>query len=189
MAEQAPASDSGVKQDAGDSGLLVPVETARLRLIPFRLELVRAAQQDPQEVGALLGVGVPADWPGSDFTEILPFLEDWLVEDPGRAAWTRIVEHRDERTLIGTVGFRAAPKARSAEIGYGIVAAYRRQGYAVEAARGLIGWAVGEHGVVEVTAECYVDNLASQAVLARLGLQKTGRDGNLLQWALRLGEP
>lgn len=166
-----------------------PVETPRLSLIPFGLELIRAAQRDPREAGALLSARVPPDWPGTDFAEILPFLEDWLAEDPGRAIWTRIVLQRAERTLIGSVGFKAAPDAAgSVEIGYGITTAYRRRGYATEAARGLIAWAAREHGVVEVTAECFAENIASQGVLARLGMRKTGRDGDLLQWSLPVAD-
>jgi RimJ/RimL family protein N-acetyltransferase len=165
--------------------MLSSVQTSRLGLIPFSLDLVQAAQCDPREVGALLGAHVLPDWPGADLAELLPFIEDWLAEEPGRAIWTRIVLQRAERTLIGSVGFKAPPDAaRSVEIGYGIVPAYRRHGYAVEAARGLIDWAVREHGVVEVTAECLVENIASQGVLARLGMRRTGREGDLLQWVL-----
>ena len=182
-----PVMASGERMVADST--LVPVETPRLSLIPLDLELVRAAQRDVREVGALLGARVPHDWPGADLAEILPFVEEWLAEDPGRAIWTRVVLQRAERTLIGSIGFKAAPDASgSVEIGYGIVAAYRRQGYAVEAARGLIDWVVREHGVVEVTAECFAANLASQGVLARLGMRRTGRDGDLLQWSLQVDD-
>ncbi len=35
----------------------------------------------------MLGAEVPADWPGPDFAEILPYKEQALAEQPGRAEW------------------------------------------------------------------------------------------------------
>ena len=168
---------------------LLQLHTERLTLIPFRHDLVQATMEDRAAIGRLLDVAVPVDWPGPDLEEILPSLADWLAGDPARAEWTCIIMQTQDRTLIGSAGFKDEPdSAGVVEIGYGIVPAYRRQGYAAEAGRALIAWALAQPGVTCVTAECLYDNLPSIRVLERLGMRQTGRDGDLLQWELPIRE-
>lgn len=165
------------------------LHTERLSLIPFTYDLVQAAMEDRAAIGRLLGVAVPVDWPGPDMGDLLPSLADWLAGDPARAEWTRILMHTQDRTLIGSAGFKGEPDGEGVvEIGYGIIPAYRQQGYATEAGRALIDWALAQPGVTRVTAECLYDNLPSIRVLERLGMQQTGRDGDLLQWELPIRE-
>ncbi|HWE61498.1 MAG TPA: GNAT family N-acetyltransferase [Chloroflexota bacterium] len=159
--------------------------TERLTLIPFSRDLVQLAMTDKAALGHLLDARVPADWPGPDLEEILPFIDDAQAAKPERAQWIMIILHTTDRTLIGSAGFKDLPdELGTVELGYGLITAYRGQGYATEAGRALSAWASSQPHVRRVTAECLHDNLPSIRVLERLGMRRTGRDGDLLQWEL-----
>ena len=73
---------------------------------------------------------------------------------------------------------RAAQRATSSgfwtpEVGlfWAIDAAYRRQGYASEAAQALIDFAFNEMRLGRIIATTETDNLASQAVMRKLGMR------------------
>ena len=51
------------------------------------------------------------------------------------------------------------------------------RGYAVEAARALIGWARDALHIRHFIAHCDADNLASQAVMRKLGMTLTDTSG------------
>ncbi len=57
------------------------------------------------------------------------------------------------------------------EIGYTIYEAYRRRGFAEEAARGLIDWAAMQPEVERVIASVSSDNAPSLRVVAKLGMR------------------
>jgi ribosomal-protein-alanine N-acetyltransferase len=161
------------------------IETPRLRLVPFTYELAEAAMGDRARLAARLGVAVPAEWPAPEFGGILALLAQAAREDATRSGLTRLVVHRQERALIGDVGFKAPPDAAGVvEIGYSINERYRRRGLASEAAAALIDWGRRRRGVRRVLAECLDDNVASRRVLERLGMVPAGRDGRMLRWEL-----
>ena len=75
-------------------------------------------------------------------------------------------------------GFYATPSwpescCNTTEMGlyYEFAPAYWRQGYATEAARGLIDYAFNTLRLERIIAETDFDNLASQGVMRRLGMQ------------------
>lgn len=77
--------------------------------------------------------------------------------------------------LIGDCA--ACPDAgdpRQAEIGFTIAPAFQGKGYATEAAGLLLGYLFGARRKHRVTANCDARNLASAAVLERLGLRREG---------------
>ena len=77
--------------------------------------------------------------------------------------------------MIGSVGFHAPPDATGrVEVGYHVEPEYRRQGVASEAVRSLFDWAATEHGVRRFRAAVTPDNVASLAVVARLGFHEAG---------------
>ncbi len=165
------------------------LETARLTIAPFTLALAEAALTGRDRLGRALGVRVPDDWLRDD-EEILPLLVEMLLADPMDGAYERwgwwLILHRAERTLIGEVSFREPPDGTGmVEIGYGVVAAYRRRGYATEAAGAVVDWALWQPGVTGVIAACVRDNLASRRVLDKLGMRQVATDGALLVWERR----
>jgi len=60
--------------------------------------------------------------------------------------------------------------------------AARGCGYATEAVRALVAWALGQDGVARVTARCDPENTASVRVLEKTGFVRTGVDGELESW-------
>jgi len=78
-----------------------------------------------------------------------------------------------------------ADDPQQAEIGFTIAPAYQGQGYATEAAGLLLGYLFGARGKHRVTANCDARNLASAAVLERLGLR---REGHLRESSWAKGE-
>lgn len=78
-----------------------------------------------------------------------------------------------------------ADDPRQAEIGFTIAPAFQRRGYATEAAGLLLGYLFGARGKHRVTATCDARNLASAAVLERLGMR---REGHLRESAWAKGE-
>ncbi len=85
-------------------------------------------------------------------------------------------------TMIGHIRFHSRPDAEylhpfardAVEFGYAVLEPYRRQGYATEAASGLMSWAEARHGVRRFVATVAPDNLPSLAVVKKLSFRKVG---------------
>ncbi len=80
------------------------------------------------------------------------------------------VETRDDARLIGDCGltYQDVEGAELLEIGYHIHAAERGKGYATEAARAVLDYALGDLGAGFVCSKVHPDNAASRAVAARV---------------------
>lgn len=114
------------------------------------------------------------------------FIAD-LEDKPELLGWGvwMIMDRREGKT-IGDAGFKGRPdRAGVVEIGYGIATEAQNQGFATEAVKGLVGWAFQTGEVAQIIAECAKDNAASVKVLEKLGMHRTGSDGELLFWALK----
>jgi len=167
-----------------------PLVTARLTLVPFDADLVRAARHDRALLARLLGAAIPEGWPGPDFGEVLPMIQDAVERDPGHAAWVRLVvlNKGTGQTLVGDAGFLGPPSPDgSVVLGYAVVPEYRRRGIATETAQTLAGWALRQPGVTRIVAECEPDNAASIRVLDAAGFGRVAGDGALLRWERRGG--
>lgn len=86
---------------------------------------------------------------------------------------------------IGGIGFKGQPDQGTAEIGYGLAPSGRGNGFAAEAARALVNLA-RELGLSRVVADTDKDNTASQRTLEHAGFTKTGTDGDLFRYELRI---
>lgn len=165
------------------------IQTRRLTLVPFTLELVRAALRDRPEFGRMLAARVPDEWPNDDVLSMLPQDALLLEAEPRRSDWSYLVVQTEERALIGDIGFHAPPDANgSVEIGYDILAAHRRQGYAVEACDALLDWTFQQPGVRFVVAESLIDNVASIRVLEKVGLRRFSTTAESIWWRLTRDE-
>lgn len=156
-----------------------PIRTARFELVSMSERFMRLLlARDLDRASEELGVRVPDELPDvldgflqfriADL-EVDPSIQPWL----GRAII--LAESGGTRRFVGSAGFHAPPDAEGrVEVGYSVVPAYRRQGVASEAVRGLFDWAVHEHGVHRFRAAVAPDNAASLAVVSRLGFSRTG---------------
>jgi [ribosomal protein S5]-alanine N-acetyltransferase len=154
----------------------VELTTPRLRLRPL----------DSGEMRDLLE-GVPADghrWAEGyplDGTLVAVAMQDDLVrngvERGGFCHYQVLLA--DEDVVIGDIGFHAPPdELGEVSVGFGIVPAARRRGYAVEALRALLEWALEQPEVRCVHADTDLVNLASQRVLVGAGMQLAADEGD-----------
>lgn len=84
----------------------------------------------------------------------------WAVEVPGVAPF------------IGFTGLQRPSFMPAIEVGWRLARPYWRAGYATEAARASITWGFDQLGVDEIVAMVVPDNLRSQRVMAKLGMQR-----------------
>ena len=64
---------------------------------------------------------------------------------------------------------------QAVELGFGVHADYRNQGYASEAARALISWGFSQSEVDRIVAKCDPANAASVRVLEKAGMSRGER--------------
>lgn len=162
------------------------VETPHLTLVPFSLDLMKAAITGKDRLAELLKAAIPVTWPGPDLAEALPAFAQNMEKEPEAPAWVGLIIHQTDRTLIGDMGFHGAPDKNGAvEIGYSIVPEYRNQGYATEMVRALIHWAFQQTEIKIITAETLKENTASIKVLTKVGMNCLATEDEWLKWEIR----
>jgi len=163
------------------------LRTERLVLIPATPEQIRALiADDYARAASLLGCDVPLGWPTDrDAREGLSWHLAAIDDDPAQRLW-RIRFVIESGALIGSINLKGPPSLDGdVEIGWGIVPAARRRGFATEATRAVIAWALASARVRRVSATIPEDNEPSQAVGRRLGMRPTGETRRGLPlWAL-----
>lgn len=159
------------------TGRAMRLSTPRLDLVAANSALIAAELADAQSLAAPLSAVVPADWPPGELDR--PALEFFAARyaEEGEAAigwyhWYAIVRAAPA-TLVGGAGYFGPPKDGRVEIGYSVVAAAQRRGYATEIVEALVARAF-EHGVDEVVAHTTDANVASTRVLARCAFLREG---------------
>lgn len=75
---------------------------------------------------------------------------------------------------IGDVNLRVDATHSTAEVGWGIASAYWGRGYATEAGRAAIAWALAEYGLAKAIAVADRENVASWRVMEKLGMTREG---------------
>lgn len=85
--------------------------------------------------------------------------------DPRLAPYVLAIEHGDERTLLGHVGF--SPLGGEVEVSYAIAESARGRGYATDALVHACDWLAGAHAVTSVVAVTASENVASRRTLQR----------------------
>lgn len=158
------------------------IASTRLDLVPLTPDFLRASLAgDNAACAAILGATVPDEWPEPEYEGVLAMRLDELRADPALQPWLlRAMVDRASRTLVGNIGFHTAPapeylqpySPKAVELGFAVCESHRRRGYAREAVDAMMRWAHAQHGVTEFIVSIRPDNLASQALAARLGFVK-----------------
>jgi RimJ/RimL family protein N-acetyltransferase len=151
--------------------------TPRLLLEPITLAQVEATfAGDRGALEDLARAEVPAAWPGRALIERAFCASlDAIRADPATRLWGDrliIARENDRRMVVGSVIFHGRPANGVAEVGYGVEERWQRQGYASEATRACVEWALGQDGILGVTATTPPWHAASIRVLERAGLVK-----------------
>jgi len=163
--------------------------TERLVLAPASAEQIRAIIAGEYErASKLIGARVPPGWPDDPAAqEGLPWHLAALEQDANQALWRiRLVINVATDSVIGSINLKGPPTQEGdVEIGWGILAEARGQGFAIEASRSVVEWAFADSSVRRVTATVPEHNKASQRVASRLGMAPTGETRRGLPvWAI-----
>jgi RimJ/RimL family protein N-acetyltransferase len=152
--------------------------TDRLELRPMTLPLVVAVLEGKRrsEIEAMLGAEMPWSWPGRALVEqaFRASLEA-VRADPETRLWgDRLMITREAPArVVGSVVFHGRPDADGrCEIAYGVEETSQGKGYATEAVRAMLDWALAqpECRVVEATSTTW--HKASARVLEKVGMKK-----------------
>ena len=150
----------------------VVLRTERLALsTPVPLDRARVHEycQDPLFIDYMT-----LPWPYT-LNDAVFFLET-LVPNGWRdeREFTWALRERTGAPLLGVVGMRVQPEARTLDVGYWLGAPHRGQGLMAEAVRRAVGWAFDTLDVDTVLWECVAGNRASAHVAAACGFAYTG---------------
>ena len=162
------------------------IETDRLKLLPFTIQICEEVLSCSTSSLVDLGITPGYGWPDLDSLDTIPRILNNLnkVKSPsGFESW--MVLNKSTNTLIGDIGFKGLPNEHGEiDLGYGIINSETQKGYAKEAALGLIRWAFKQPGINTITASCSKENLASQRILTFLNFEKSGEDQEMIYWKL-----
>jgi RimJ/RimL family protein N-acetyltransferase len=157
---------------------MLTLSTPRLDLIPLNADAIDALlAQDERRLRALTGVSFPTPLrPPPLLEDVLPLVRDRLRADPGSLGWwTWLTVDRASRRATGAIGFGGPPDADGAVmIGYATYPGSDRRGFASEATRALIDWALAQPGVSRVCASIPPDNIPARRVAEKVGMRVAG---------------
>ena len=172
------------------------LETARLRLAPWSpehlLAMIDGAERFESDAGVRLADGLREMFVSG---EVSPAWITQLRSAAGPDPWTlgfAVILRTDDR-VIGSAAFKGVPDDDGVvEIAYGIAPAYEGQGYATEAARALVEFALERVDVTSIRAHTKPVNGASGRVLAKSGFHQVGEvedpeDGLVWRWERVIG--
>jgi RimJ/RimL family protein N-acetyltransferase len=170
--------------------------TARLRLVPFTLEMVEGVMgHDRARAEAALDVTLralgyddvacarfPDEWPNEDLVgRAFPFSLAAIRRAPDIRLWgdSLVLPRADlpnagPPRVLGSVVFKGRPTDGIAEVGYGIEDSSRGQGFAAEATAACVEWALAEAGITAVQATTFPWHTASLGVIKKIGMTPCG---------------
>ncbi len=158
-----------------------PMLTERLELRTASREICAISPGDGAALARALGVEVAVGWPPEhhDAGAVAWWAEkldagvpaEWLLH----FAIRRAGEGHAAPLVIGMVGYKGPPdESGLVEVGYSILPAFQRRGYASEAVRALITRAFADSRVTRVGAETYPELAPSLGVMEKCGLILAG---------------
>lgn len=178
--------------------MVLSIQSERLDLVSLSPAFLRASLEGRRaDAEAMLGAALPSDWPHDWERTLRTRLDDLVVNSSAQPWLLRAVVLREpERRLVGRITFHDPPGPDGKiEVGYTVLAEYRRRGYALEAVEALFDWAGREHGIRRFVASVGPWNAPSLGLVRKLGFVQTGvrwddEDGEELVFELdRRGRP
>jgi RimJ/RimL family protein N-acetyltransferase len=113
---------------------------------------------------------------GPDWRSVWRMRTEQVRQDPASADWvTGVIWDEQQQAAVGRAGYRGAPDAEGmVEIGYAVVPAHRRRGYARAALEALLERAAREPRVRTVRVTISPDNVASYRLVSQYGFIEVG---------------
>lgn len=160
------------------------IQTARLDLVAVTPASIQCqdgfGSSMRHDLGTILNANVPIEWPHENWEQhVLDYLLNLFAESPEAVGWCRYLVHRGEqgsgRTLIGTFGCSfPRPENGEAELGYGILPSWQRQGYAPEAVSAMMPWLESQSSINAFVAQTFPHLYGSIRVLEKCGFHPAG---------------
>lgn len=152
------------------------LRTARLQLRLLSPDETRALLDGRSDPARPFAPGYPLD--GTLVAAAMAMQHEETGNPLGRFGQYQVIRERDG-LVIGDIGFHAPPDAGGAvSIGFGIVPGARGQGFATEALRAMLDWALAQPEVSSVHADTDYVNIASHHVLAAAGMRLVADEGD-----------
>jgi RimJ/RimL family protein N-acetyltransferase len=160
------------------------LRTPRLELVPMTLAMVEAlmaGRRDDAE--ALAGARMPQRWPNRELVErAFTASLDAIRADPEARLWGNRVmiatappADGQERRVVGSIVFHGRPEEDGlAEIAYGVEEGSQGRGYATEAVRACVAWALAQERVRAVQAATFAWHVPSLRVIEKVGMVRVG---------------
>jgi ribosomal-protein-alanine N-acetyltransferase len=154
------------------------LQSRRLTLLAQTAEVAQAELEDRAALPALLGAEVPADWPPPlNDRDSMAWAARFIAEhpdNPGWGMWYFITNDFARPQAIGVGGYKGPPIDGTCEIGYSVMAAHQRRGYASEAVRALVQRAFNHADVQSILAHTLPELTPSIGVLRKCGFTCEG---------------
>lgn len=153
--------------------------TDRLELVPITVEIVEAVMaSDRARCESLVGASMPPAWPGRALIErAFSASLDNIRDRPEIRLWGDrvMISRAGPRRVIGSVVFHGAPGDTGiVEVAYGVEQDSQLQGYATEATRASVEWALADESVRVVRATTPSWHQPSRRVLEKCGFRLVG---------------
>jgi ribosomal-protein-alanine N-acetyltransferase len=165
--------------------LVIELETLRLRIIALDYNHFKMHLENNGALQRTLKVSVTQEKVEDWFVEVMREPLSRMAKDLENQYWYsnwQIIQ-KDINAVIGGICFKGPPDfSGKVEIGYGIEKQYQNRGYATEAIREVVKWALGQERIQAVTAETDKSNIPSQTVLIKNGFLKTSGNDELVFW-------
>jgi ribosomal-protein-alanine N-acetyltransferase len=156
------------------------IVTDRLELIAITPAMLRADFTRSPEFSQLTLSNVPVNWPAEGWDEdAYNYLFTRMEKYASSRGWSRYIavkaSNGGRRTLAGACGLTEPIELTDdPEIGYGLLPAFQRQGYATEAVAALVAWIFEHPHIRSVNAQTFPGLQASLRVLAKNSFQYAG---------------
>ncbi len=154
------------------------IRTPRLRLVAATVPMAKAAADgDLAAFSQLLDAHVPPEWPPEIMADAQgPLVEQLKTAQSGTGSLAWYITLIDKKLLVGFAGFKGTPRDGRIDIGYAILDAHQKQGYATEAVNVLSHFAFMDPRVQRVVGETLPGLTASIRVMEKCGYTLVGTD-------------
>ncbi len=159
---------------SGADGAALSLETERLLLTPLNAGALQAwVDGDGRRLRALTGAAFPERAAAPPlFAEELASYRDRMLETPQELGWwVWLVRRRSDARPVGVLGLSGRPVDGGTSVGYAVYPEEEGCGYATEACRALVAWALAQPGAYRVDALVPVGHERSAAVARRAGMR------------------
>jgi [ribosomal protein S5]-alanine N-acetyltransferase len=163
-----------------------PIPTSRLELQPFTAAAIDALlAADEPRLRELTGASFPLPLaPPPLMDGVLPSMRDRLRRDPSQEGWWGwLVVIREDRRVIGSLVFGGPPNSQGdVPVGFATYPQFEGHGYATEATRALVAWALAQPAVLRVCASIPSWNAGSRRVAEKVGMRPVGAAWDAEVW-------